>query len=488
MVDELSTAANEACDQRIRTTLRIRTETNPVIATSTSVLPPDQGAPQPQDFLAQMTRLFLEGANAHKRSTETVVASTTGKFSESKMARLQGWCGLRQTERGMIPEIWEKIQQSSEKEEVKCVLEKHFDTFNKSVEEPVHIYFSDRLIEDLTKLRLSPSKDPDVLTCHLGISILAVPTVTVTERTQRDEDTRMQGTATMRTLADIKAARKGPPPIPTSYDAGMRLLRQYRIFLQELFGKKCEHLTEVHLIYLSLRSLQNRSLEKMGKKDWAHIIWAIVVDARQYFGTYTDSDDILAERFPVSNLGTMRSLIQSNTELCIRDTPQHWLPQEHAPLKQLPRAPALGKRTQTELVEKGVAGTEKNPLVPELIDQPDVENKDMHPIFQAMFSPLEQRNIPLSVSKICKACNLYGIGKLKRIQNRRACYRWMFGRCKSTCPSGHEHLTASEIPDDFASELCHQIKDGIQAIIAVADGRTIDEPNKKRFKAEGDNA
>ena len=59
--------------------LQIRTETSRVTATSTRLPPPEQGAPLPQDFLAQMIRLFLEGANAHKRSTETVVASTTGK-------------------------------------------------------------------------------------------------------------------------------------------------------------------------------------------------------------------------------------------------------------------------------------------------------------------------------------------------------------------------------------------------------------------------
>ena len=118
------------------------------------------------------------------------------------MARLHGWCELRQTKRGMIPKIWGKNQQSSEKEEVKCVLEKHFDTFNKSMKEPLHIFF-ERLIGDLTKLRLLQSKDPDVLTYHLGISILAVQKITVTERTQRDNETRIQGMATIRTLADI---------------------------------------------------------------------------------------------------------------------------------------------------------------------------------------------------------------------------------------------------------------------------------------------
>ena len=84
--------------------------------------------------------------------------------------------------------------------------------------------------------------------------------------------TAPQKTATNWTVVEIKAARKGLPPLPTTYDKGMRLLQQYRIFLQEMCGANCAHLIEVHLIYLSLRSLQDRALEQMDKEDWAHII------------------------------------------------------------------------------------------------------------------------------------------------------------------------------------------------------------------------
>ena len=78
-----------------------------------------------------MKKMFLEGANAHKRLTETVVASSTGKSSESKMARLQGFCCLSATERVAMPPIWMKIQQATDKEEVKCVVQNNFNKYNK---------------------------------------------------------------------------------------------------------------------------------------------------------------------------------------------------------------------------------------------------------------------------------------------------------------------------------------------------------------------
>ena len=190
------------------------------------------------------------------------------------------------------------------------------------------------------KLCLSPSRDPDEATCHLGISILAVSTVSVMERLRRDEETNAVEKSTTLTVVEIKAMRKGPPPIPTQYEPGMRLLRQYRIFLREIFGDKCAHLQEVHLIYMSLRSLQNRATEQMGQRDWAHIFWSIIVDARQFFMVCTDAEDIAAYIFLISHLGTTRSMIQANTVLSIRDTPKSCLPKPQ-PMGMLTRATPL---------------------------------------------------------------------------------------------------------------------------------------------------
>ena len=141
--------------------------------------------------------------------------------------------------------------------------------------------FLDWLVEDIMKFLFSSSPDPEVNTCHLGMSILEVLYVGVHEQIQMDEDVQAAKTGTNCTVAKIKVVIKDPPPLPTIYDKGMQLWMQYKIFLQELLCPKCAYLVEVHLIHLSLRSLQNKALEKMDKDDWVHIIWELIIDARQ---------------------------------------------------------------------------------------------------------------------------------------------------------------------------------------------------------------
>ena len=57
------------------------------------------------------------------------------------------------------------------------MLGKHFERLSVQLEEPLNIYFCDRLVEDISKLRLSLNRDPDYASSHFGISILAVAPV-----------------------------------------------------------------------------------------------------------------------------------------------------------------------------------------------------------------------------------------------------------------------------------------------------------------------
>ena len=132
------------------------------------------------------------------------------------------------------------------------MLIKHFERLSATLEEPLNIYFSDRLVEDIAKLRFSPNRDPDYASAHLGMSILAVAPISAASQVRLDEEDAEARNATVLTLSDVRAAKKGPPAAPKAYDPGMRLLRQYKFFLTELFRLKCDHLREVHLIYLLL--------------------------------------------------------------------------------------------------------------------------------------------------------------------------------------------------------------------------------------------
>ena len=197
------------------------------------------------------------------------------------------------------------------------MLSKHFERLSGSLEEPLNIYFSERLVDDIIKLRLSPSREPDYESAHLGISVLAVIPVSARTQVAWDEEVKVKAAATVVTLSDVKASQKGPPPPPRTYDPSMRVLCQYKFFLTELFGLRCGHLNELALIYLSLRSLQFRLAESMGQDEWDHLFLAIIVDSRQFFGTFTDTEDLATGQLLVSNLATTRSIVQAHTVLTI---------------------------------------------------------------------------------------------------------------------------------------------------------------------------
>ena len=121
-----------------------------------------------------MTQSFKEGATAHKRSTESATPSAMSKFSNTQLTRLMGWCGLGLGEQDKLPPNWAKIQATRDKEDARAVLTKHFEQLSGSLKEPLNIYFSECLVNDIINLRLAQSREPDYESAHLGIYVLAV--------------------------------------------------------------------------------------------------------------------------------------------------------------------------------------------------------------------------------------------------------------------------------------------------------------------------
>ena len=301
----------------------------------------------------------------------------------------------------------------------------------------------------------------------------------------------------MLTLADVRAAKKGPPLAPRAYDPGMRLLRQYKFFLAELFGLKCDHLREVSLIYLSLRSMQNRVQVAMGAEEWAHLTWAVVVDARQFFGTYTDEEDIAAGAFPQSNLGTTRSMVQAHTVVRIRDTPSQWLPLSpkgppaRSRAEELGGARAGGKRAGGGGAAGGGAaggGTDggrngKGGGKYDDASNPVRRNPDRHPLFAKLMRPHEAAGLKLGVRELCTAAGFDSIAKLGKWPNNKPCWRWLLGECRERCPTASNHLSAAEVDGEQAKELCAKLAPGVKKLVAAEVERGA--PPAKRTKTGG---
>ena len=116
--------------------------------------------------------------------------------------------------------IWGKLQAPRDKEETRAVLIKHFERLSSTLEEPLNIYFSNHLVKDISKLWFLPNRDPDYTSTHLGISILAVFPLSAAAQVQLDREAMKTRAATVLTLSDVQAAKKGPPAAPKAFYPG----------------------------------------------------------------------------------------------------------------------------------------------------------------------------------------------------------------------------------------------------------------------------
>jgi hypothetical protein len=90
---------------------------------------------------------------------------------------------------------------------------------------------------------------------------------------------------TMTTLADVYATRTRSLPCPSDYYILLQTLCAYIKLLMMMFGHSaCKRMTNVTTIYFLIQE-QMTTFQAMDKKQVAHLLWVIFVDAREYFIT-----------------------------------------------------------------------------------------------------------------------------------------------------------------------------------------------------------
>ena len=105
------------------------------------------------------------------------------------------------------------------------------------------------------------------------------------------------------------------------------------------------------------------------------------------------------------------------------------------------------------------------------LEQPDIVNQSRHPIVSNLMGPLERAGINWSVSKLCKAAKIQGgVASLPQFPNRKACYRFILGKCKNKCLADGVHLERGELPDATVRELCLLLAPGISSMCASGSG------------------
>jgi hypothetical protein len=98
------------------------------------------------------------------------------------------------------------------------------------------------------------------------------------------------------TSEDARDMESSPGLCPTTYDGLQRVLLAYTTFLRLLLGGYCDHYIEVLRIRRTL-SRKVAVFATMAPSDVAGLLWTIFCDARDFFSTMPDQDDL-----PKSNL------------------------------------------------------------------------------------------------------------------------------------------------------------------------------------------
>jgi hypothetical protein len=187
-------------------------------------------------------------------------------------------------------------------------MEQEYHETTLTSEIPSSVFLSTQLVSDVKEIKFGWQESHAYSSSHRGISPFAVPHTPIEAHSALRALEEDSAAATTTTIADVRAARTGPPPCPTDYYTFLQMLCAYIKLLMMLFGSHCEHLAQVLQIY-SIFQRRVGMFQSVTREQVGHLLWAVFIDARTYFSTHHDT----MGNPPVSHLALMVSALQGGS-------------------------------------------------------------------------------------------------------------------------------------------------------------------------------
>jgi len=226
-----------------------------------------------------------------------VLQNAVKNYTIMEHDKIRGACTLKVAEYDVyVPPIFaEFLSEGRTTERVQSVLQVRLKPDVNS-DHPVSIYVSRDMAKDIKDLRFGYGGAKDYESCHRGVSPFAVVPVSAEAASFRRRAQERASRVSLMTSEDAREMETSPGVCPTTYDALQRVLLAYQTFLRIIFGGYCDHYLEVVRIRRTL-SQRVDEFAGMGPSDVAGLLWAIFCDARDFFSTLPENDDL-----PKSNL------------------------------------------------------------------------------------------------------------------------------------------------------------------------------------------
>lgn len=366
------------------------------------------------------------------------------------------------------------------------------------------IQLSKLAIEDIVNLRFNPGGSVAYYaSADKGISILLCRSRPGEEReAARLRELAEEQSGANITLAEALSLRRNTPPTPPdNYIELKTCIGTFCAMLWALFGDNCEYLMKLHEIYTCLNSDRVTECWANFTPDLCRqIVWAIIDDGREYFAQTMLPDKFLVPpggyiRFPHSCLEELIRPIKRQSPIITATFPHQWIISPTAaasittstsgartPIGTViaaPRPAHISSNTSTANNSTNTRATTAAASTSSSLTGPTqpsnqqitIRQTNVHPTIKALFEPFIQRHRQLQLTRIMMVAgvtwpNMPRIERLVENGTNNLCYNYILGKCTSRYCTHRRlgHISASAVPDDFATTLCSLLRPGVESI------------------------
>jgi hypothetical protein len=255
----------------------------------------------------------LDPQECFNKALETVAAlkptAEVKRYSDSELRRLRAACSLSEPEMltSLPPFHQQLLAEGRTKRGAEAVLAQALRPDEHS-DDPGLIYISPELVADIKDCKYGLGWDTSYKNCHRGLSPFAVPHMALHHQQERTAYQDRLVKASTTTVSDIEKGESTPNAIPADYHGLLQLLSGYIKLLATVVGSRSAHTREVIAIRKKLRTRMDIYVD-IGPQKILYLLWAIFLDARDFFSREVQSGEPLPEsqlRYTTNFIGVGR--------------------------------------------------------------------------------------------------------------------------------------------------------------------------------------
>jgi len=241
----------------------------------------------------------LDPMLAFNSAMETVKAlkptSDSKTYSVSELQRLRASMSLTVLEMDtcMPPLHVELLSEGRTTRNTAAALARHLKP-DETSDNPCQIYISPELVKDVKDCQYGLGLDTSYETCHRGLSVFAVPHMSLKHQQEKQIQQQRFDRASSTTITDVMEIESKPSQAPKDYYGLLQRLSGYLMLTKAIVGIHSLHVLEVHEIQRTLRQ-QPDIFGSLQPREILHILWAIFLDSRRFFSRSVRDGDPLPQ-------------------------------------------------------------------------------------------------------------------------------------------------------------------------------------------------